>query len=98
MKERKEEEFRYWIGGYYGVLEMDEYELKVDILKEIEMAIRNLISEDPIPNFDYKKEAELVLKERPLKVKLQDSLLILHKIDAPMELIWLIKDRLKTLK
>ena len=53
-----EDEFKYLVGGYYGVMEMDEYDLKVYVLKDIENYIRAFINENPIPEFDYKKEAE----------------------------------------
>ena len=34
----------------------------------------------------------------PIKTKLQDSLLVLNKINAPMELVFLIKARLEEMK
>ena len=82
-----EDEYRYLIGAYYGIREMDEYDLKVYILEDIENY-----------NFDYRKEAEKVNDETSLKVKLQDSLLVLPKIDAPMELVFLVKQRLEQIK
>ena len=30
------DQFNYLVGGYFGIREMDEYELKVYILKEVE--------------------------------------------------------------
>ena len=30
------DEFKYLVGGYYGIMEMDEYDLKVYVLKDIE--------------------------------------------------------------
>ena len=87
--------FRYLVGGYYGVESMDNYDLKVYILKDIENYIREFIKNNPMDSFDYKKEAECIHDEVPLKTKLQDSLLILYKIDAPMELIFMIKAKLK---
>lgn len=93
-----EDEFKYLVGGYYGVREMDEYDLKVYILKDIENYIKAFIETNPISNFDYKKEAEIINDQLSLKTKLQDSLIVLHKIDAPMELIFMIKQRIEDMK
>ena len=87
--------FRYLVGGYYGVESMDNYDLKVFILKDIENYIRDFIKNNTIDNFNYKKESEFIHDQVSLKTKLQDSLLILYKINAPMELIFMIKSKLK---
>ena len=68
-----EEEFKLLVSGYYGVYEMDEYQSKVYILKDIEDYIKEFIEEYRIPNYDYKEVAEEIEKE-PLKTKLQDTL------------------------
>lgn len=92
------DEFKYLVGGYFGIREMDNYDLKVYVLKDIEDYIRDYIKVNPIANFNYKEEAEKICDEMPLKTKLQDSLLVLNKIDAPMELVFLVKSRLKEMK
>ena len=76
---------------------MDEYDLKVYVLKDIENYIRAFIEENPIPNFDYKKEAENIKDTMSLRTKLQDSLLVLYKINASMDLVFMVKARLKEL-
>lgn len=73
------DEFKYLVGGYYGIREMDEYDLKIYVLKDIENYIRDYIETNPIDNYDYKKEAEKINDELSLKTKLQDSLLVLNK-------------------
>ena len=93
-----EDEYRYLVCAYYGIREMDEYDLKVYILEDIENYIKDFINTNEIHNFDYRKEAEKVNDETSLKVKLQDSLLVLPKIDAPMELVFLVKQRLEQIK
>lgn len=90
-----EEQFRILIGGYYGIREMDEYDLKIYLLKDIENYIISFLSENPIKNFNYKMEAQILEDKLPLKRKLQDSLLVLHMIDAPLEIILLVKKRIK---
>ena len=90
-----QDEFKYLVGGYYGVAEMDEYDLKVYVLKDIENYIRSFLKENPISDFDYKKEAEHIKDTMSLRTKLQDSLLVLYKIDASMELVFMVKKRIK---
>ncbi|MBR3211463.1 MAG: hypothetical protein IKF71_05970 [Bacilli bacterium] len=90
-----ENKFRYLVGGYYGVSYMDEYPLKEFILKDIEKYIRDFIETNPISNFDYKKEAMKVKEQVSERVKLQDALLVLNQMNGPMDLVIMIKQRLK---
>ena len=90
--------YRYLVGAYYGISEMDEYDLKEYTLKDLEEYIKDFIMVNPIKNFDYYKEAELVYNEKSLKTKLQDSLVVLPKIKASTELILLVKARLKKIR
>lgn len=90
-----EDTYKYLVGGYYGVELMDEYNLKEFILEDIKDYIINFININPINNFDYKKEAEFIKDNVSDKIKLQDSLIVLNKISAPMDLIFLVKKRLK---
>ncbi|MDD6223426.1 MAG: hypothetical protein PUB18_00275 [bacterium] len=92
-----EDQFRLLVGGYYGMVEMDEYNLKVHILKEIENNIQDFIATHPITNFNYQEEA-MLLESLPLKRKLQDCLLVLHKINAPVELTLLVRKKLNELE
>lgn len=92
------DEYKYLVGGYFGILEMDEYDLKVYLLKEIENYIKDFVKENKIPNFDYRKEAETIKDTYSLITKLQDSLLILPRLNAPLEIILLVKTRIKKLK
>lgn len=93
-----EDTFRYLVGAYYGVAEMDNYELKEYVLKDIEEYIKDFVKDNPIDGFDYIKEARTVDEERSLKTKLQDSLIVLSKVNASMELILLVKARLKEIR
>ena len=90
-----ENQFRYLVGGYYGVSLMDEYSLKEFVLKDIESYIKNFLEINPIKDFDYEKEAEIIKDTVSEKVKLQDALLVLNKIQGPMDLVFLIKQKLK---
>lgn len=90
--------YRYLVGAYYGIREMDEYELKEYVLKDIEEYIKSFVRDNPIKDFDYIKEAELVNVEKSIKTKLQDSLVVLPKINATTELILLVKSRLKSIR
>ena len=93
--EELENQFRYLVGGYYGVELMDSSSLKEFILKDIEDYIRNFIEINPIPNFDYKEEALYIKDKISQKVKLQDALLVLNKIQGPMDLVLMVKKELK---
>ncbi len=90
--------FKYLVGAYYGIREMDNYELKEYVLKDIENYIRDFVKDNYIENFDYEKEARIIEDEMELKTKLQDSLIVLPKVNAPMELVLLVKARLKELR
>lgn len=92
-----EDDFKLLVSGYYGIYEMDEYALKVYVLKDVENYIRKFIKAFPLLNYNYKEEAEK-LENIPLKTKLQDALLVLNKIEVPMELILLIRNRLNKMR
>lgn len=91
------DQFKYLVGGYYGITYMDEYPLKVYVLKDIENYIRDFIEINPIDNFNYKEEAIKYEEELSEITKLQDALLVLNKINASMDLVLLVKKRLKKL-
>ena len=90
-----EDQFRYLVGGYYGVNLMDEYPIKEYILNDIENYIKNFIRTNPIDNFNYKEEAHSIKENTSDKTKLQDALLVLNRIDGPMDLVFLIKKKLR---
>ena len=93
-----EDEFKILVGGYFGIQEMDEYKLKVYVLKDMEDFIKNFLKLNPIANYDYQKEAEKIKDNLPLKRKLQDSLIALRKIDGPLDLILLVKEKIRELE
>ncbi|MCI9279938.1 MAG: hypothetical protein HFJ02_03970 [Bacilli bacterium] len=92
------EQFCLLVGGYFGITEMDEYQLKEYVLKEIEEYIIKFLKNNPIPDFDYLKKAEEINNTVSLKRKLQDSLLVLNKIKGKLELKLLIKQKINELK
>ena len=50
-----EDEYKLYLGAYYGVQAMDSYELKVYILKEIEDFIKNFLKNNKIDNIEEVK-------------------------------------------
>ena len=88
-------QFRYLVGGYYGVCLVDEYPVKEFILQDIKNYIKDFIEVNPIDNFDYLGEALAVKDKLSDKVKLQDALIVVNKINGLMDLVFLIKKRLK---
>ena len=93
--EELENQFRYLVGGYYGGALVDEYPLKEFVLKDIRDYIDTFNEINPIDGFDYKKEEENVKDHVSEKVKLQDALIVLNNINGPMDLVFLIKKRIK---
>ena len=89
------DQLRYLIGGYYGVSLMDEYSLKEFVLKDIENYISDFREINSISDEVYIKENEDVKENVSERVKLQDALLVLNKINGSMDLVFLIKNRLK---
>ena len=87
-----EDEFKLLVSGYYGISEIDEYNSKVYVLKELEDYIKDFIKEYPLSNYNYREVAE------SLENQLQDSLLVLNKIKGPLELVLLIRNRLNEMK
>lgn len=93
-----ENQFKYLVGAYFGIRSMDNYDLKVYVLKDIKDYIESFIEQYPIPNYPYQEIAEEIDKTLPLKRKLQDSLLVLPKVNAPMELVLLVKRKIKEIQ
>ena len=52
--------YRYLIGAYFGIREMDEYSSKEYVLKDIEDYIKDFLSVNEI-DFDIEKEKDDVL-------------------------------------
>ena len=96
-KMKIEDQFQYLVGGYYGVEMVDEYELKIYLLKEIEEYIKAFVEENKLPNFNYYNEAIKINEKLSDRTKLQDALLVLNKIKAPMEIVLYVKQKLKKL-
>ena len=49
--------FRYLVGAYYGMCEMDEYDLKEFVINDIEKYIRNFVSENKKTAYSYVSSA-----------------------------------------
>ena len=91
-----EDTYRYMIAGRFGVELIDEYKLKEYLLIEIDKYIEDYINTNNI-DFDVEKVKEEVHDTYSDRVKLQDSLLILQSMNAPMEIVFLVKSKLKML-
>lgn len=93
-----QEQFRNLVSSYFGIENMDSYSSKVYVLKDIEEYIKDFIEINEINDVDFKKEVEYVKDNVSLIRNLQDSLLILPKIKADLELILMVKHKIKELK
>ncbi len=89
------DQFRYLVGGYYGILLMDNYPLKEYILKDIEEYIKDFVKENNIEKSICLNNQIDVKEHVTNKVKLQDALLVLNLIKGPIDLVLLIKEELK---
>lgn len=92
-----DDRFKYLVGGYYGIKTMDEYQSKLYILKDIEKYIKDYCASSE-ENLDYRGIAEEINDTTSLKEKLQDSLILLNDIKGPIELVIMIKQKIKEIK
>lgn len=90
-----EDQFKLLVGGYYGVSLIDEYGLKEYVLEDIKSYIKDFIEINPIDDFNYKEEGIKLRKSLSTKTMLQDALIVVNKINGPIDLVFLIKDKLK---
>ena len=88
--------YKYLIGGYYGVSLIDEYELKVYVLKDIEKYINDWLKSNDLGDVDIEEINNEVFNLDEVE-KLQDAMLVLHQIDGPLDLILIIKQRIMKL-
>ena len=90
-----QDEYKLYVEAYYGINEIDEYELKEYILKDVDKLIDNYNKMYSVDNDN--KLREYVKDNISIKTKLQSSLIVLNNINGPMELILLIRKKLKNL-
>ena len=88
-----EDQYKLLVEAYYGISILDEYSLKEYTLKDIQKLIDNF--ESNYKEVDYNKIKEHVKGSVSNKTKLQSSLIVLNSIEYSMELMLLIKERLK---
>lgn len=89
----KDDEYKLLIGAFYGVKLLDEYELKEYLLNDIRKIIDDFISVNKIDN--YKELEEKYKIELSNRTKLQDALIVLHDMNASMEVVLLVRAHLK---
>jgi len=88
-----EDEYKLLVSAYYGVKYLDEYELKEYLLNDIKALIKDYIFNNKID--DYKTKEEKYRKEISKRTKLQDALLVVQNMNAPLEVVLLLRKRLK---
>lgn len=88
-----EDQYKLLVECYHGILLMNEYDLKEYALKRVEELIKNF--ESNYINVNYEKINEYVKNNVNDKTKLQSSLIVLNSINYDMELILLIKEKIK---
>ena len=90
--------YKYMISGYYGVETLDEYTDKLYLLKDIRKYIDNYLEENRIPGFDYEELNREIEKNTSEIDKLQDALILLNDMNAPMEASIIIRQKVNDLK
>ena len=90
--------YKYMISGYYGIESLDEYKDRLYLLKDIKEYINNYLEDNRIDGFDYEKLNREIEKNNTEIDKLQDALLLLNNMNAPMEVSIIIRQKLSDLK
>lgn len=85
--------YRYLVGGYFGVSMIDEYSIKEYVLLDILKYIKDY----KITNNLEIDEFEYIRDNYSDRTKLQDALLLLNKMNASMDLVLMVKNKLKEL-
>ena len=88
-----ENQYKLLVEAYYGIILMNEYELKEYALKKVEELINNF--ENDYKGIEYNNIREYVKESVNDKTKLQSALITLNSINYDMDLILLIKDKIK---
>ena len=90
--------YNYMISGYYGIELLDEYKDKQYLLKEVRNYINAYLEDNRIPDVDYEEINRKIEQNNTEIDKLQDALIVLNDIDAPMEASILIRQKISELK
>lgn len=88
-----EGEYKLFVEAYYGIMLVNEYDLKEYALKKVEELIKNF--ENNYINVPYEEIKEYVKEKVNDRTKLQSALIVLNSINYDMNLILLIKEKLK---
>lgn len=88
-----EDQYKLLVEAYYGIILMNEYELKEYALKKVEDLINNF--ENSYKGIEYNNIRKHVKESVNDKTKLQSALITLNSINYDMDLILLIKDKIK---
>ena len=88
-------ELKMLYGAYLGVSSMDNYKTKEYVVKNIEDEINKFIDKN---NMYYHDEVLAEAKKQSLITDLQDSLIVLKRLNESLELSLLIKEKIRNLK
>lgn len=89
---------RIILSSYNGIRAMDEYLSKEYVLKDIEDYLNDFLEINEVADIDINEEKDYVTTNFTLLRNLQDCLLILPKINASIELLIMIKHKIKKIK
>ncbi len=89
--------YKMYISAYIGIELMDEYPLKPYILEELKEYLTEYVKRNEL-DLDFKKEYAKSNKNNNTLVNLQDALFTMNELNAPIDLIHLIENRIKSIK
>lgn len=90
-----EDEYKMLMGAYKGIEGLDEYILKEYALRDIRKYIDNFLDKNRIKNIN---EINEIVDKEPYITKLQDSLLLLNRINYKIDLILLVQNKIRDVK
>ena len=88
-------ELKMMYGAYLGISELDEYKTKEYVLNDLESLINEYIAKN---NIYYHDEVFEEARKQSLITDLQDSLIVVKRMNVSMELILLIREKIRNLK
>ena len=93
-----DDSYKYMRSGYYGIELLDEYKNKQYLLKDVNNYIKLYLEDNRIDGFDYDQLDREIERNNSEIDKLQDALILLNDMNAPMEVSILIRQKLSDLK
>ncbi len=93
-----DDDIKYMCSGFIGIKTLDEYPRKVYVLSDARNYIMEYVKDSNFIDFDFDDFCYQMEREYTHLEHLQDALLLLNRINGPMDLVLLIKPKIAELK